>query len=163
MLQKSCLGRKKRATDGRPYCRSFQRQRKMQDISSCIERVAKLRFTTRKQIRTLAPHAKKLRFSNSRIYRRKIRGTCPRIFRIFIEIGLRPKSLIDFCNNLNAGLFILHFRFCRFLYSFGKRFLIVAYLHGLGKIIALQKVTAVRGGKLKLFLGLNSLAKQFDI
>ncbi len=26
-------------------------------------RVAKLRFTTRKQIRTLAPHAKKLRFS----------------------------------------------------------------------------------------------------
>ncbi len=28
-----------------------------------FERVAKLRFTTRKQIRTLAPHAKKLRFS----------------------------------------------------------------------------------------------------
>ena len=28
-----------------------------------IERVAKLRFTTRKQIRALAPHAKKLRFS----------------------------------------------------------------------------------------------------
>ena len=27
------------------------------------ERVAKLRFTTRKQIRALAPHAKKLRFS----------------------------------------------------------------------------------------------------
>jgi len=102
-------------------------------------------------------------FRHSRIYRRKIRGTCPRIFRIFIEIGLRPKSLIDFCNSLNAGLFILHFRFCRFLYSFGKRFLIVAYLHGLGKIIALQKVTAVRGGKLKLFLGFNSLAKQFDI
>ena len=28
-----------------------------------VERVAKLRFTTRKQIRALAPHAKKLRFS----------------------------------------------------------------------------------------------------
>ena len=28
-----------------------------------LERVAKLRFTTRKQIRALAPHAKKLRFS----------------------------------------------------------------------------------------------------
>ena len=28
-----------------------------------FERVAKLRFTTRKQIRALAPHAKKLRFS----------------------------------------------------------------------------------------------------
>ena len=28
-----------------------------------FERVAKLCFTTRKQIRTLAPHAKKLRFS----------------------------------------------------------------------------------------------------
>ena len=39
-------------------------------------------------------------FRHSRIYRRKIRGACPRIFRIFIEIGLRPKSLIDFCNSL---------------------------------------------------------------
>jgi len=28
-----------------------------------LERVAKLRFTTRKQIRALAPHAKKLHFS----------------------------------------------------------------------------------------------------
>ena len=41
-------------------------------------------------------------FRHSRIYRRKIRGTCPRIFRIFIEIGLRPKSLIDFCNSLKG-------------------------------------------------------------
>ena len=38
-------------------------------------------------------------FRHSRIYRRKIRGACPRIFRIFIEIGLCPKSLIDFCNS----------------------------------------------------------------
>ena len=30
---------------------------------TAFERVAKLRFTTRKQIRTLAPHAQKLRFS----------------------------------------------------------------------------------------------------
>ena len=30
---------------------------------SPAERVVKLRFTTRKQIRALAPHAKKLRFS----------------------------------------------------------------------------------------------------
>ena len=32
-------------------------------FESCGERVAKLRFTTRKQIRALAPHAKKLCFS----------------------------------------------------------------------------------------------------
>ena len=32
-------------------------------IFCAAARVAKLRFTTRKQIRTLAPHAKKLRFS----------------------------------------------------------------------------------------------------
>ena len=42
-------------------------------------------------------------FRHSRIYRRKIRGACPRIFQIFIEIGLRPKSLIDFCNSLKAA------------------------------------------------------------
>ena len=36
-------------------------------------------------------------FRHSRIYRRKIRGACPRIFWIFIEIGLRPKSFIDSC------------------------------------------------------------------
>ena len=41
-------------------------------------------------------------FRHSRIYRRKIRGACPRIFQILIEIGLRPKSLIDFCNSLTG-------------------------------------------------------------
>ena len=44
-------------------------------------------------------------FRHSRIYRRKIRGACPRIFRIFIEIGLRPKKLIDFCNSLSRRFF----------------------------------------------------------
>ena len=44
-------------------------------------------------------------FRHSRIYRRKIRGACPRIFQILIEIGLRPKSLIDFCNSLKKEEF----------------------------------------------------------
>ena len=69
-----------------------------------LERVAKLRFTARKQIRALAPHAKKLRFSTLANLSVKIRGACPRIFRIFIEIGLRPKSLIDFCNSLKCRI-----------------------------------------------------------
>ena len=43
-------------------------------------------------------------FRHSRIYRWKIRGACPRIFRIFIEIGLRPKSLMDFCDSLKGAV-----------------------------------------------------------
>ena len=39
-------------------------------------------------------------FRHSRIYQRKIRGACPRIFRIFIETELCPNNLIDFCNSL---------------------------------------------------------------
>ena len=65
-----------------------------------LERVAKLRFTTRSRFVRSRLMPKSSAFRHSRIYRRKIRGACPRIFRIFIEIGLRPKSLIDFCNSL---------------------------------------------------------------
>ena len=65
-----------------------------------LERVAKLRFTTRSRFVRSRLMPKSSAFRHSRIYRRKIRGACPRIFRIFIEIGLRPKSLIGFCNSL---------------------------------------------------------------
>ena len=43
------------------YKRVMQRGKSKKTLPS--KRVAKLRFTTRKQIRALAPHAKKLRFS----------------------------------------------------------------------------------------------------
>ena len=64
------------------------------------ERVAKLRFTTRKQIRALAPHAKKLRFSTLANLSVKNPWRMSPDFSFFIKIGLRPKSLIDFCNSL---------------------------------------------------------------
>ena len=65
-----------------------------------FERVAKLCFTTRKQIRALAPHAKKLRFSTLANLSVKNPWRMSPDFSDFIEIGLRPKSLIDFCNSL---------------------------------------------------------------
>ena len=68
------------------------------------ERVAKLCFTTRSRFVRSRLMPKSSAFRHSRIYRRKIRGACPRIFRIFIEIGLRPKSLIDFCNSLTGAV-----------------------------------------------------------
>ena len=70
-------------------------------LKACgFERVAKLRFTTRKQIRALAPHAKKLRFSTLANLSVKNPWRMSPDFSDFIEIGLRPKSLIDFCNSL---------------------------------------------------------------
>ena len=77
-----------------------RRQGRRKSTRSVLERVAKLRFTTRSRFVRSRLMPKSSAFRHSRIYRRKIRGACPRIFRIFIEIGLRPKSLIDFCNSL---------------------------------------------------------------
>ena len=76
-------------------------------FESCGERVAKLRFTTRKQIRALAPHAKKLRFSTLANLSVKNPWRMSPDFSDFFEIGLRPKSLIDFCHSLTAG-FVLN-------------------------------------------------------